>query len=58
MMFSAEMASTMMELTAEARTYWLGPWNPNYHVTMVLRKTMDRVSECYTLSPRYAIVIE
>jgi hypothetical protein len=38
------MASTMMELTAEARTYWLGPWNPNYQITRVLEKTMDRVS--------------
>ena len=43
LIFTAEMASTMMELTAEARQYWLGPWNPNYHLTRVLESTMERV---------------
>ena len=37
------MASVMMELTEEMRAHMFGPWNPYFHVTKVLKETMDRV---------------
>ena len=37
------MAAVMMELTEEMRAHMFGPWNPYFHVTKVLKETMDRV---------------
>ena len=38
----------MMELTEEMRAHMFGPWNPYFHVTKVLKETMDRVRSKYT----------
>ncbi len=32
-----------METAVHARSYWLGPWNPNYNITRVVTLALQKV---------------